>query len=541
MYHKTLTIALFGLSNDAADAIAACAPLERFTHDVRRFDALDADAFRASDLVIVDAKRLGLASPQDLAALVELRRTARGSRFGATIVIASPERTAGWTADDYALLDAVWPSPLGPARAAFEFARLLRAAKQDADLRLARTYLDTTINSTPELIWFKDARGAHLKVNDAFCTTVEKTKEQVEGRGHYYIWDITPEEYSSGEYVCLESEDETMAARHTCLFDEQVKTKRGMRQFKTYKSPLFDENGAVMGTVGIAHDVTDLSNITTELEIFINSMPFAIVVLDMDGSIIDVNDTAEDYFGIKREKVLGGDFDTWRRRVLGNDVVEENDFADSSSFAACINGVDKVFEVNDRVILDVFGNETGHLRIYRDITVERELEERAITNARTDYLTGLFNRRYFYEYMEEREHDGKLAIVALDLDDFKEINDRHGHAVGDEVLLKAGELLSEMFPDGLAIRWGGDEFIVAVFGNRPLEDVRKRAICLLEQLAERSAADGAPQTVTGSIGIAVADDPSLSIDELIKRSDDALYHAKRTGKSRCCVYGEDEQ
>ncbi len=73
-----------------------------------------------------------------------------------------------------------------------------------------------------------------------------KTKDQVEGRGHYYIWDITPDEYAQGEFVCLESEEETMRSSTTLLFDEQVKTKSGMRQFKTYKSPLIDYDGTVM-------------------------------------------------------------------------------------------------------------------------------------------------------------------------------------------------------------------------------------------------------------------------------------------------------
>lgn len=546
MYHRTLHIGLFGLADDVAAAIEGAQAFDRFSHDVVRHAALDAQAFCASDIVILGEPAIaarsghaGFTPSRDLHELVAHRREARGARFGAVIAVVG-ERTAWqWSAEDYALVDAVWPAPLTVPRALFEFDRLQRAAKQDADLHLARTYLDTAIDSTPELIWFKDARGAHLKVNDAFCATVEKTKEQIEGRGHYYIWDITPEEYATGEYVCLESEDETMAAGRTCLFDEQVKTKRGMRQFKTYKSPLFDEDGSVMGTVGIAHDVTDLGNITTELEIFINSMPFAIVVLDVGGTIINVNDRTEEYFDVKRSEVLGGNFDGWRRRVLSDAVVDSNSFSDSSSFSACIGGVDKVFAVNDRVILDVFGNVTGQLRIYRDITSERALEEQTLMNAQTDYLTGLFNRRYFYEYLDERGMDELFALVALDLDDFKSINDRYGHAVGDEALLKTSSILREAFPDCPAIRWGGDEFIVAVFGERSLEDLRAQSLAMLGRLSDESRANGYPELLTGSVGIAVADDPRLTIDDLIKLSDEALYRAKRAGKSRCCVHGRD--
>ena len=66
------------------------------------------------------------------------------------------------------------------------------------------------------------------------------------------------EEYEQGEYICLESEEIVLQEKKTCIFDEKVKTKHGMRQFKTYKSPIFDDNEQLIGTVGIAHDVTDL-------------------------------------------------------------------------------------------------------------------------------------------------------------------------------------------------------------------------------------------------------------------------------------------
>lgn len=73
--------------------------------------------------------------------------------------------------------------------------------------------------------------------------------------------------YEQGEYICLESDEIVLEERRTCLFDEMVKSKQGMRQFKTYKSPLFDDDGTILGTVGIAHDVTDLANMGAELEI----------------------------------------------------------------------------------------------------------------------------------------------------------------------------------------------------------------------------------------------------------------------------------
>lgn len=544
MYRKTLRINLLGVSASLASTLKDIAPYERFSHEFCTLEDWDDDAFVAGDIAIVSAHALekahgSLRPSLALEALATQRRQHRGEAFGAFVVVCDSEELTTWNADDYALVDAVWPMPIDEARLAFEFARLQRQARLSSELRLARTYLDTAIDSTPELIWFKDARGAHLKVNEAFCTTVDKTKQQVEGRGHYYIWDITPEEYATGEYVCLESEDETMEAGRTCLFDEQVKTKRGMRQFKTYKSPLYDEDGSIMGTVGIAHDVTDLGNISTELEILINALPFSLVVEDADGTILNANRETERCFKLDKRRIIGDNISGWRHLVFGEELASQREVREESEFEAVIGGERKVLEMSKTPIMDVFDNETGLLRIYRDVTEERNLEERASRNARTDYLTGLYNRRYFYEYLENRDQTESLSLVTLDLDDFKDINDRYGHAVGDEALLKVGRLLQKTFPEGLAIRWGGDEFVVAVFGEHDLTQLREQAENLLSSLSERSEPHEYDRPFTGSIGIVSSDDPDLSIDELIRHSDEALYHAKRTGKSRCCVYGED--
>lgn len=536
MYRKTLRINLFGIEPPVEEALRRAAPLDRFEHAVEAFPVLEAEAFCSCDIAVVDLRLFagapgGARPSRCLADLTARRRMRLDTFYSAVAVVADAAEATCWTPEDYGAFDALWTRPLDATRAAFELARLQRSAKRDADLALVQQYLDTAVDSIPELVWFKDAHGAHLKVNDAFCETVGKTKEQVEGRGHYYIWDITPDEYAQGEFVCLESEEETMRSSTTLLFDEQVKTKGGMRQFKTYKSPLIDYDGTVMGTVGVAHDVTDLGNIRTELEIFIDSMPYAVVVLDTEGAIVNINERAEDYFDVRRERVVGGDFDRWRRIVLGDAVVDANEFEDSSFFTASIRGETKTFEINEHSILDVFGNATGELRIYRDVTNERKLEQRVIAAARTDYLTGLYNRRYFYEHVEEHRGSQPVTLITFDLDDFKDINDRYGHAAGDAALGMTAKTLREAFPDGFVVRWGGDEFVVALMGERSIERTEATVRALLADLARESAADGNAWAVTASAGIAATDDPALPIDTLIRKSDEALYRAKRDGAS----------
>lgn len=213
---------------------------------------------------------------------------------------------------------------------------------------------------------------------------------------------MTEDEYAKGEYVCLESEESVISAGHTMLFDEKVKTKRGMRQFKTYKSPLFDKNGRIIGTCGVAHDVTDLQNMDTELELFLRSLPFAVVMVDDTGQIIDANDWCQDYFGEEREVIVGQPYEIWKARNLRQITAE----ADKTDYfeATCCNhqGQKRQLGVREEPCLDIFGNETGLLCLYQDITLERHHEQQIMAAARTDDLTGLLNRRGFYQEMAQR-------------------------------------------------------------------------------------------------------------------------------------------
>lgn len=88
------------------------------------------------------------------------------------------------------LWTAFWPQPLSNDMLPFYLRQLLLSAQTKKECAATKSFLNTLIDSVPDLIWFKDLRGAHLKVNDAFCRAVGKTKAQCEGRGHYYIWDL---------------------------------------------------------------------------------------------------------------------------------------------------------------------------------------------------------------------------------------------------------------------------------------------------------------------------------------------------------------
>ena len=453
-------------------------------------------------------------------------------------VLVAPHDEINRLGDRLGLFSHLWPTPLSDALLTFYYARLLDAAYERRACETASIWLDTLINSVPDLIWFKDARGSHLKVNEAFGRAVGKTPQQCEGRGHYYIWDLEPDEYAKGEYVCLETEEEVLRRRETCLFDEKVKSKTGLRQFKTYKSPLIDVNGELFGTVGIAKDVTDFQNIGRELELLLSSAPFATLIADEHGDIVNMNAKFEEYFGVTEAEALQLGYASLCEDVLGAPL-ELLAHGNEMEVASERSGTRRVLLLRQQKISDIFGNAMGLFLICVDMTTEHELRRRLLHSANTDFLTGLHNRRYFYEALTLRGGPDPVSLVYFDLDNFKSVNDTHGHQVGDRALTLMAKLLCDAFPHDLATRLGGDEYIIARFGECDAQELRSQVERFLAHAREAFLADSQFRVLSVSAGIACGQDSMDSVDALIARADAALYLAKTRGKSCYAFYGEE--
>ncbi|MBQ8780419.1 MAG: sensor domain-containing diguanylate cyclase [Oscillospiraceae bacterium] len=409
--------------------------------------------------------------------------------------------------------------------------KLLAQMKLASDHRRLKICSETAFDSIPDLVWFKDIKGAHLMVNNGFCSAVAKTKKQIEGQGHYYIWDIPKEEYDCGDYVCLESEQVVMDARHTCLFDEKVKTKKGMRQFKTYKSPLIDDDGEIFGTCGIANDVTDIHNLNSELNAILNSMPFAIMVAGEQGRVLDTNtlfDELFSQFGI----ALGENADALKRAIMVNSNGPDE-------FFIKINNTEYIMSFCEKPIFDIFNNVIGKVNIFNDITTERQRNQQSITNANLDFLTGLNNRRNLFSYLNRNKVSECMHLITMDLDNFKKVNDTYGHDFGDKALVNTATLMKNFFRNDFCARLGGDEFLIVVTRNCTTEEIVAETqkfmdilTCHFRNIKEFEMLTSSAGVAGGSIGTKKVHD----FEEIMKFSDTALYHAKRSGKARCMAY-----
>lgn len=182
--------------------------------------------------------------------------------------------------------------------------------------------------------------------------------------------------------------------------------------------------------------------------------------------------------------------------------------------------------------------------LHRNLREIDELQEQLREQANRDPLTGLYNRRYLDSTLERElarcKRDGNpLALILIDIDHFKQVNDTYGHQAGDEILLRLAAMLAGMARAGdVACRYGGEEFLL-LMPTMPMASARERAEALriaFEALEVPFGAFNLKATV--SIGIAAYPGQGTSADELIRSADTALYRAKNLGRNRVEVESE---
>jgi diguanylate cyclase (GGDEF)-like protein/PAS domain S-box-containing protein len=175
-------------------------------------------------------------------------------------------------------------------------------------------------------------------------------------------------------------------------------------------------------------------------------------------------------------------------------------------------------------------------------TQQKRLEEQLLHDALHDPLTGLANRVLFRDHVERalagrRRRRAKVAVLFLDLDNFKVVNDSLGHRAGDRLLIEVARRLSATIRStDVAARQGGDEFTILLDRIRGVDEATASAERLAEELSRPIELDGRSIVVHVSIGIAIADGPEIAADDLLAHADAAMYEAKGQGRARHAVF-----
>jgi diguanylate cyclase (GGDEF)-like protein/PAS domain S-box-containing protein len=342
--------------------------------------------------------------------------------------------------------------------------------------------------------------------------------------------------------------DEALAGREV-VFDHKTSRGDAPEYLQIHYIPDRDEAGQVTGIYGLVMDRTEQRHAQERVEAserrlraVTDNLPVLITYVDADETLRFMNGTFHEWLGIDLDKALN--------RPLAEVVGAAHYAARREYLRAALGGQRVEFELVSQTLLGprnlqtVYipdlredGTARGIFTLSTDVTALKNVEHELQRLARIDTLTGLANRRQFDELLDQalaryRRAKRPLALIFLDIDHFKTINDTHGHGAGDAVLKEfASRLQASLRETDVAARLSGDEFVVILDGLAARDEAVVVATKLLQAIREPMAIGELALDVTASMGLAWMDG-SVEIDAkaLMLRADRALYRAKDGGR-----------
>jgi diguanylate cyclase (GGDEF)-like protein/PAS domain S-box-containing protein len=284
-------------------------------------------------------------------------------------------------------------------------------------------------------------------------------------------------------------------------------------------------------------------------QVTLNSIGDAVISTDTAGNLTYLNQVAEVMTGWPAAEALGRPFgdvfrivDTTSAEHAANPMVvamRENRTVGLAAGSTLIrrDGVQSAIEDSAAPIHDRRGRVTGAVMVFHDVTQTRAMTQRMSYLAHHDYLTDLPNRMLLDDRLAQamtaaRRNQQQLAVLFVDVDRFKHVNDSLGHAIGDELLLSVAERLVATVRDSDTVsRQGGDEFVILLSNIAHAEDAARSAGKILSALGMPYRVKEHDLQITASIGIGVYPDDGTDAETLVKHADIAMLNAKESGRN----------
>ncbi|MFY0988858.1 EAL domain-containing protein [Halomonas sp. C05BenzN] len=404
-----------------------------------------------------------------------------------------------------------------------------------AELKRTQTLNSAFVEHSPAAIFLTDREGRFTLANDACEALVGSEPRCLPG---YRFHERMPEAVAS----VLERHDRrARLEKQPILVSEEISVAGEVRCFETIHFPLLDEHGDLLGSGGIATDVTEHRRIEARYGMMIRTSMDGVMVLDARGRILEVNDAAVSLTGYPRSELV---------------ALELTDIEAAQDANAIVEGLSRIVRhgqaryesrwqrrggglVDVEISINLLGTPPNHafFCFVRDIT-ERKLTSQKIERlAHYDTLTGLPNKVLFEELVTARlakgaPHEVAAALVYLDLDNFKDINDSLGHAAGDALLRTIGTRLRDGIEGhDLLCRYGADEFLLLLTEVEEEEACRECLNRLRQVIGWPITVDGNELTVTASMGVALFARDARSFGALFRCADMAMYAAKYMGRN----------
>ncbi|MCG8017542.1 MAG: PAS domain S-box protein [Candidatus Thiodiazotropha sp. 'RUGA'] len=413
--------------------------------------------------------------------------------------------------------------------------------QQEMALRESEARYRGLVEDAPGLICHFRAKGEIVFVNDAYCHYFNKTADELIGRSFYKLVPESDREQIRNGLAGLTLEAPVQSHEHRVIAsDGSIRWQRWTNR------AIFDESGVATDFHSVGEDVTDHREVEDQLRIaatvYANTAE-GVTVTDLDGTILDVNASFCRITGYKREEVLG------KNPRLLKSGRHDLSFYQAMFHALEKRGVWRGELWNRRKNGDLYpelmtinqvktaeGEVSGYVGVFSDISPLKETEERLDYLAHHDPLTSLPNRLLFSDRLTQAMHLAhrkkyRLAVLFIDLDQFKQLNDSFGHPFGDRILKAVGERLQQLFrEDDTVARMGGDEFTVILTDIKQDENAALVAGKILQQFKTPFEIDDQTVYIGASIGISIYPEHGATGDELVRNADTAMYRAKERGR-----------
>ncbi|NDL69047.1 sensor domain-containing protein [Vreelandella alkaliphila] len=299
----------------------------------------------------------------------------------------------------------------------------------------------------------------------------------------------------------------------------------------------------------------------------LDDFPVGCMVTDYKRRILYSNHYLEQYHGYSTNELLGADlftllskasqimYDTYIVPILIRekqcDEIRLSLITRSNSKLPIVVSVHCDGRANERLFWSISSASRSD-QLFEELTETKQLLEQKVSLLRTlsdtDQLTGLPNRAALTNHLDQKilnlKQDGMaFALAFVDLDGFKEVNDRYGHQMGDKILqLVAKRLANNLRSDDLIARFGGDEFVIFLNGRFSADLVEESLSRLISKLAEPFDIDSVLLKLSASIGVTLyPQSKEVEPDQLIRQADQAMYQAKLAGKNQICLFNVDNE
>lgn len=412
-------------------------------------------------------------------------------------------------------------------------------------------FMKTLIETLPDMIWMKDTEGRYLTCNPEFERFIGHSEAAIIGKTDY---DLVTQ--SLADHF-RNNDNKAISEGHAVVIQEWVEyaedNRRVLRQ--TTKTPMRDNRGEIIGVLGIGHDITELKEAEQRLMLqaqVLDQIQDHVTVTDLDSRIIYINAAQATELGYSKERIIGH-----KISILGeapdattsqDEIIWQTQYQgewQGEILHVSGTGEQKHMDLRTTLVLDENHRPIAMVGVSTDITERKNYQRQLERIAHFDPLTNLPNRvlledRFQQAMAQTLRHNSCLAIVYLDLDGFKEVNDTYGHAQGDYLLKQVGARMKEALREGDTLaRIGGDEFVALLLDLSSPEE----AIPVLERLLQQASmpvVSGDNQLrVSASVGVTFfPQGDEKDTDHLITQADQAMYEAKQKGKNRYHLYQE---